>query len=262
MINRLFLVSIFLLTLSRFFSEPDASDVAAANREDSPKETQSTKPRFVRPDIRTDQPNWEHSSAAMYRTIQYVEQKLARNYPPREVVNSKGRQVYVHNKVNFELVQNITPEGLNTPDAPAQQSYYSPQQHGVIAVFAVKVKITSTIVAEQGSLYQVTKLMGNMGMDTSSLPTSQENQQKVETKLFLVSVPREPFHRMLVNPLANPITAELFKAGGMEAKQPDIPHKDLKAIFPTHRAVMKKIKEEDLSKILSGEFTNSSADNE
>lgn len=260
MISQLLIALTLLFPFSLVFCEPDASDVATAQSSEPTDTSPSSEPKFIRPDIRTDQANWEHSSGAMYRTLQYVEQKLSRKYPPREVVNSKGRQLFVHNKINFELIQNITPEGLNTPDTSVQQSYYTPQQHGVIAVFAVKVKIISTVVAEQGSVYQVKRLMGHLGVDDSSLPESQENQQKTDTKLYLVSMPREPFHRMLVNPLANPIAAELFKAGGMEIKQPEIPHKELKALFPSNRAVMKKIAEEDLNKILSGDFIEPTED--
>lgn len=256
-------ISFFLIIVGLSLSEPTAEDVARSESDAPAQKVSEQAPRFVRPDVRSDRVNWEHSPDAMQRAISYVNRKLSAKYPSQGVKRSKGAQVFVHHKIAYQLVQNITPSGLNTPDTPVQSGqYYMPQGHGVIAVFAIKVKIMRTIVGEQGAVSQLTTFMNRVGMGNSALPTSEEKKQEVDERLYLVSIPREPFQRMLQNPLMNPISAQVYSAGGLEMKQPEVPHKELKALFPSNRARIKKITEDQLKSILSGDFKGEDSDQE
>jgi|GEM_PF-1088436 hypothetical protein len=257
---------LFILGFALCFGEPTSEDVARSDSaSDSPASevSQDASKVNVRSDVRTDRVNWEHSPEAMLRVVQYVDRKLKSKYPSQGVKRSKGSQVYVHHKVAFQLVQNITPSELNTPDSPVQSAqYYSSYTQGVIAVFAVKVKIIRTIVGQGGALPQLRTFMSRAGMGASALPTSEENKQEVDERLYLVSIPREPFSRALENPFFNPMSQQIYATAGMNLKQAEVPNKELKSLFPTNRPKMKKITTEQLKALLSGNFKKEDSEDE
>jgi len=252
-------------------SEPSTEDIretrSSSEKDASEKDTEdqvSTSSISSKAPERTDRISWEYSPDAMMKALSYASQKLERKFPSQGMRRGKSIRTVVHHQVAIELVQNVTPAGLNTPDFPPQANqFYLQPQNGKVAVFVVKAKIIRTHVGEMGALSQLRTLMQRTGLSQGeTADKAQADKQKTFERVYLLSIPQQPFTRPSQNPFFNPVSQAAFKAGGMEMRQPKIPNRKIKARFPTTRPRMKKIKESQLESLLSGEIEEAASEEE
>jgi hypothetical protein len=247
-------------------SEPSSEDIRETHSspENAVSEEVSAEDSSSQSDERSDTIGWEHSTDAMLRALNYASRKLERKFPSQGMRRGKGIRTIVHHQVAIELIQNVTPGGLNTPDFKAQSNqFYLQPQNGRIAVFVIKAKIIRTQGQDLGALSQLRTLMQRTGLSQSETQGgSVSKKQKAFERVYLLSIPQQPFTRASHNPFFNPISQAAFKAGGMEMKQPEVPDQKIKALFPTTRPRMKKIKESQLERLLSGEMETAAQEEE
>jgi hypothetical protein len=197
-----------------------------------------------RTDIEVDEANWEHRSTTMIQALEYVQKQILNKFPMYGAW--KDNKFYTHPGAVIELIQNITPAGLNTPDSGSNGgSFYRGSSSNLIAVFLVKVKIYQ---ASYSSPQQ-----GNMQQQQAA--TQEPPDMKVLNRIYLVSFPKSPFTRSWAEGpnMWQFISQGVQQAMGQEAEaEESIPFQTLKAKFPTDKAIMKKIdSEEELAGILS-----------
>jgi hypothetical protein len=209
-------------------------------------------------DVRPDMPNWEYSLKAMTEALNYANSYIQRKFP----ANTSKSGVYINHKVEIISITNVTPPELNTPDVAMSSAYYTNNSQGLVAAFLVMARITQT----QVGMNQRMKLLGNLsqylGTENTAAPQTESESRELK-RYYLVSIPSKPFYRTGANnPFANPIISGGIQQLGFNETGPTIQHEEIKAMFPTHKASIKKLTEAQITAIQNGDLSQLTGEKE